>query len=82
VKQLTAITLSGGVDSLVAAYLLKQQGHNLIGIHFITGYETDHGTSSEFTLLPDMKPITAMKKAFFQRRIYRHPHLQKRMRFI
>jgi len=41
VKQLTAIALSGGIDSLVATYLLKQQGHNLIGIHFITGYETE-----------------------------------------
>ncbi|RLB82109.1 MAG: tRNA 2-thiouridine(34) synthase MnmA [Deltaproteobacteria bacterium] len=38
-KQLTAIALSGGIDSLVAAYLLKEQGHNIIGIHFITGYE-------------------------------------------
>lgn len=40
-KKLTAIAISGGIDSLVAAYLLKQQGHNLVGIHFITGYETD-----------------------------------------
>ena len=39
--QRTAIALSGGIDSLVAAYLLKQQGHNLIGIHFITGYEIE-----------------------------------------
>ena len=37
--QLTAIAISGGIDSLTAAYLLKKQGHKLIGIHFITGYE-------------------------------------------
>jgi len=34
-----AIALSGGIDSLVAAYILKKQGVNLVGIHFQTGYE-------------------------------------------
>jgi tRNA-specific 2-thiouridylase len=36
-----AIAVSGGIDSLVAAYLLKQQGHPLQGIHFLTGYEKE-----------------------------------------
>jgi len=40
-KEKIAVALSGGIDSLVAAYLLKQQGHELIGIHFLTGYEID-----------------------------------------
>jgi tRNA-specific 2-thiouridylase len=39
-KRLTAIALSGGIDSLVAAHLLKEQGHEIIGIHFLTGHET------------------------------------------
>ncbi len=38
-KPLIAIAISGGIDSLMTAYLLKEQGHSIIGIHFITGYE-------------------------------------------
>lgn len=34
-----AIAVSGGVDSLVSAYLLKQQHIDIFGIHFLTGYE-------------------------------------------
>ena len=34
-----AIALSGGVDSLVSAHLLKQGFPDLFGIHFTTGYE-------------------------------------------
>ncbi len=34
-----AVALSGGVDSLVTGYMLKQKYKNVFGIHFITGYE-------------------------------------------
>jgi tRNA-uridine 2-sulfurtransferase len=34
-----AIAVSGGIDSLVCAYLLKQHTDNLFAIHFLTGYE-------------------------------------------
>jgi len=34
-----AVAISGGIDSLVAAYILKQKGLELFGIHFTTGYE-------------------------------------------
>lgn len=34
-----AIAISGGIDSLVAAHRLRQAGHPIIGLHFITGFE-------------------------------------------
>jgi tRNA-specific 2-thiouridylase len=40
-KTLTAIAISGGIDSLMAAHLLQEEGHDVLGFHFITGYETD-----------------------------------------
>lgn len=37
-----AVAVSGGIDSLVAAYLLQQQGLPVVGLHFLTGYERWH----------------------------------------
>ncbi len=34
-----AVALSGGVDSLTAAYLLKQESLEIVGVHFLTGFE-------------------------------------------
>ncbi|MCP3874414.1 MAG: tRNA 2-thiouridine(34) synthase MnmA [Desulfobacteraceae bacterium] len=36
-----AVALSGGVDSLVSGYILKQKYKHIFGIHFITGYEKE-----------------------------------------
>ena len=38
-KPLMAVALSGGIDSLIATKILIQQGHPVVGIHFVTGYE-------------------------------------------
>ncbi len=40
-KKTTAVAISGGVDSLMAAWCLKEQRQDIIGIHFITGFETN-----------------------------------------
>jgi tRNA-uridine 2-sulfurtransferase len=39
-KRKIAIALSGGIDSLMTAALLKNQDQQLIGLHFITGFES------------------------------------------
>ena len=44
-KGTIAVGLSGGVDSSVAAWLLKQQGYNLIGLFMINWHDTE-GTLS------------------------------------
>jgi tRNA-uridine 2-sulfurtransferase len=53
-KPCIAVALSGGVDSLVAAYLLKEQGSPVIGLHFITGFESGR-KHEEFTFNKGME---------------------------
>ena len=42
-KPTTAVALSGGVDSLMAAWLLQKQDQQVIGIHFVTGFDPPIG---------------------------------------
>ena len=42
-----AVAVSGGIDSLYAAWLLKEKGHPIVGIHFITGYEKKGAAAHE-----------------------------------
>lgn len=45
-KSVRAVAISGGIDSLFTAYLLKKEGYNLVGVHFLTGYENNYQSLS------------------------------------
>jgi len=51
---IVAVAVSGGIDSLTAAYLLKTRGLDVVAIHFITGFEADPdlGAKVRTVLLP------------------------------
>ena len=50
------IGMSGGVDSAVAAWLLKQQGHEVIGVTLRT-WESDDGTESRCCEIDDARRV-------------------------
>ena len=50
------VGISGGVDSSVAAYLLKQQGHDVIGL-FMVNWEEQDGTCTAETDYEDVKRV-------------------------
>ncbi len=52
-KPVTAVAISGGIDSLVAAYLLQEKGHRVVGIHFLTGFENQPLLSKPSGRSPD-----------------------------
>jgi tRNA-specific 2-thiouridylase len=39
-KRTIAVAVSGGVDSMLAAHILKQDHPDIFGLHFLTGFET------------------------------------------
>ena len=47
-KETAAIALSGGVDSLVAGHIIKSAYTNVIGLHFITGFENHDPENLKF----------------------------------
>lgn len=58
-RQTVAVALSGGVDSSVAAYLLKEQGYNVIGITMVVCPEAD--VSKDAKEVADMLDIPFYK---------------------
>jgi tRNA-specific 2-thiouridylase len=58
-KHRTAVAISGGVDSLMTACLLKDQGHQVFGIHFVTGFESNFCFSQD-RQGPNQHPILDM----------------------
>ena len=55
-KDTIAVAISGGIDSMMTAYLLKAQGNEVIGIHFITGFETGSLKQNRITI-KDSHPV-------------------------
>lgn len=44
-RRTIAVALSGGIDSLVTAAILQQQDNDIIGMHFVNGYEAEFDDS-------------------------------------
>jgi tRNA-specific 2-thiouridylase len=63
-KPSVAVALSGGIDSLVAAHLLVEAGHSVIGIHFLSGYEKTSFSNQNKTGFPKSNAKTRPVKGY------------------
>jgi tRNA-specific 2-thiouridylase len=52
-KPKVAVAISGGIDSLITAFILKKEFENIIGLHFLNGYEPTTSHASELASFSD-----------------------------
>lgn len=66
-----AIALSGGIDSALTAYLLKNEGHNLLGLHADFGYkdQSDQTRLKRITDFLQIPLIIISLKEDFQKQV-------------
>jgi tRNA-uridine 2-sulfurtransferase len=67
-----AVAVSGGVDSLVSAFLLKQQYKRVFGLHFTTGYETRQPDMNRLRDQLEMDVITLDLSAPFEQEVVKY----------
>jgi tRNA-specific 2-thiouridylase len=60
----TAVALSGGIDSLVTAAMLRERGDDLIGLHFLNGYEAPFSAAATtFSARADIASVSERIRA-------------------
>jgi tRNA-specific 2-thiouridylase len=53
-----AVAVSGGIDSLMAAFFLKEKGYRVFGVHFLTGDESAAGKQTFCIPKPDGNAVS------------------------
>ncbi len=59
-KPKIAVAISGGIDSLITAFILKKKYKDIVGLHFLTGYEPRSFHASELTAFSSKKNNTTL----------------------